>query len=59
MVEEVVSTGKRAGRTAVSVAVAAIVAETTGNPVWLALAPFLAALGKFLRCVFKLSFIPF
>lgn len=59
MKEEIVSTGKRAGRTAISVGVATIVAETTGNPVWLALAPFLAALGKFLRCVFKLNFIPF
>lgn len=59
MEKELVSTSKRAGRTAVSVGIAAVVAETTGNPVWLALAPFLAALGKFLRCVFKLNFIPF
>lgn len=59
MKEEIVSTGKRAGRTAVSVGVATIVAECTGNPIWLALAPLLAAVGKFLRCVFKLKFIPF
>lgn len=59
MKEEIIATGKRAGRIGIDVAVATIVAETTGNPAWLGLAPLLAALGKFLRAVFHLNFIPF
>ncbi len=59
MKEEVIATGKRAGRIGLDVAVATIVAQTTGNPAWLMLAPLLAALGKFLRSVFQLKFIPF
>lgn len=59
MTEEIISTGKRAGRIGVDVAIATVVAECTGQPAWLGLAPLLAAIGKFLRCVFKLNFIPF
>lgn len=59
MKEELISTGKRAGRIGLDVAVATIVAQSTGNPAWLCLAPLLAALGKFLRSVFSLKFIPF
>ena len=53
------STAKRAGRVAVGTAIAGIVASTTGNPMWLGLAPLLAALGKFLRSLFGLTYIPF
>ena len=59
MKEEVTSTAKRAGRVAVGTAIAGIVASSTGNPLWLGLAPLLAALGKFLRAMFSLNFIPF
>jgi len=59
MKDEIISTGKRAGRIGLDVAVATVVAECTNNPAWLGLAPLLAALGKFLRAVFKLNFIPF
>lgn len=59
MTEEIVATGKRAGRIGVDVAVAGVVAEITGNPLWLGLAPLLAAIGKFLRAVFKLNFVFF
>ncbi len=57
--EAAASTAKRAGRVAVGTAIAGIVASTTGNPMWLALAPLLAAIGKFLRSFFRLTFIPF
>ncbi len=59
MKEEIIASGKRAGRISVDVAVATIVANSTGNPAWLGLAPLLAAIGKFLRAVFKLNFIFF
>jgi len=59
MKDEVISTGKRAGRVGLDVIIATVVSECTGNPAWLGLAPLLAALGKFLRAVFKLNFIPF
>jgi len=59
MKDEIVATGKRAGRIALGVAIATIVAQATGNPLWLGLAPLLAAVGKFLRSVFALKHIPF
>ncbi len=59
MKDELIASGKRAGRISVDVAVATIVANSTGNPAWLGLAPLLAAIGKFLRAVFKLNFIFF
>lgn len=59
MKDEIISAGKRAGRIGLDVAIATIVAEITGNLSWLGLAPLLAAVGKFLRAVFKLKFIPF
>ena len=59
MKEEIIATTKRAGRTTVDLAIAALVAHFTGNESWLALAPVIAAVGKFLRCVFRLNFIPF
>ena len=59
MVEEVTGTAKRAARVAVGTAIAGTVAHYTGNPLWLGLAPLLAALGKFLRLVFNLNFLPF
>ena len=59
MTEEIVATGKRAGRIGLDVCVAGIIANATGNDGWFLLAPVLAALGKFLRSVFKLNFIPF
>ncbi len=57
--ETAASTAKRAGRVAVGTAIAGVVAASTGNPMWLALAPLLAALGKFLRSLFGLTYIPF
>ncbi len=59
MKEEIISTGKRAGRIGLDTLIAGLVAHFTGDAKWLALAPVLAAVGKFLRSVFKLNFIPF
>lgn len=59
MKDEIIATGKRAGRIGLDVGIATLVAHCTGNPAWLGLAPLLAAIGKFLRSVFKLDFIPF
>lgn len=53
------STAKRAGRVTLAVAIAGAVAHFTNDNKWLALAPALSALGKFLRTVFNLKFIPF
>ena len=59
ILEKTASTAKRAGRVAVSTAIAGIVAQTTGNPMWLGLAPIISALGKFLRSFFGLTYLPF
>ena len=59
MTEEIVATSKRAGRIGLDVIIAQVVVSCTGNVAWLGLAPLLAAVGKFLRAVFKLNFIPF
>lgn len=53
------STAKRAGRVTLAVALAGLVSHFTGDQKWLALAPALAALGKFLRETLNLKFIPF
>ena len=50
---------KRGARMGLDTIVATIVAQTTGDPRWLALAPLLAAIGKFLRCTLGLKYIPF
>ena len=59
MDEKLTATGKRAGRVGVSVAIATVVAHFTGNDMWLGLAPAISAVGKLLRSVFGLNFIPF
>ena len=59
MKEEIIATGKRAARIGLDTFIAGLVAHFTGNPLWLGLAPVIAAAGKFLRAVFKLNFIPF
>lgn len=59
MKEKIIATGKRAGRIGLDTLIAGIVAHLTGDIKWLALAPVIAAVGKFLRSVFGLNFIPF
>lgn len=59
MKEEVIATGKRAGRIGLDTLIAGLVAHFTGDLKWLGLAPVIAAVGKFLRATFKLNFIPF
>lgn len=59
MKKELAATAKRAGRVSLATLIAGIVAHWTGDAKWLALAPVIAALGKFLRSVLKLNFVPF
>ena len=59
MTDEIIATGKRAGRVGLAALIASMVAHFTGDAVWLTLTPLISAAGKLLRCVFKLNFIPF
>ncbi len=59
MTDELIATGKRAGRIGLDTLIAGLVVHFTGDMKWLSLAPVIAAVGKFLRSVFKLNFIPF
>ena len=59
MKKELQSTVKRAARITTATTIAGIVVHLTGDPKWLALAPLIAALGKFLRSMFNVKFIPF
>lgn len=59
MKEKVKATAKRAGRVSLATLVAGLVAHFTNDAKWLALAPVISAVGKFLRTVFGLRYIPF
>lgn len=58
-VEETGTVVKRAGRVTLATCVAGIIAGFTGNEAWFLLTPVISAIGKFLRAVFNLNFIPF
>lgn len=59
MANKVTPTVKRAGRVSIDTLIAGLVVHFTGDPKWLGLAPVIAALGKFLRSVLGLKYIPF
>ena len=59
MEENVTATAKRTARVGVSVAISSLLAHFTGNDLWLGLAPVISGVGKLLRTVFGLKFIPF
>lgn len=59
MEKKITPTVKRAGRISFDTLIAGLVVHFTGDPKWLGLAPVLAAVGKFLRSVIGLKFIPF
>jgi len=59
MNEKISATAKRAGRVSLATLIGGAVAHFTGDPKWLAIAPVLSALGKFLRMTLGLNFIPF
>jgi len=58
-VEETAATAKRAARVTLATCIAGVIANLTGNDGWFLLTPVISGLGKFLRAVFNLKFIPF
>lgn len=59
MSENLIRSLKRFGRAAVSIFVAGLIAITQEDPKWIAFAPLLQFVGKYLRAKWGIKYIPF
>ena len=59
MKKEIGPSVKRTARITIDMLIAGIIVAITGDEKWIAIAPVIAGIGKFLRSMFKWSWLPF